>query len=115
MRIAYPAALPANAKYWKYGPTKANTTPHWYALPSTVNGKELSVQIVDGGDGDDDMVANGQIADPGGAGWLADVPVDPGTPGLGQARPVPTLGLWSLMSLSGLLGLFAATRRRLGR
>ncbi|MCS4294797.1 putative extracellular nuclease [Comamonas sp. BIGb0152] len=115
MRIAYPAALPANAKYWKYGPTKANTTPHWYALPSTVNGKELSVQIVDGGDGDDDMVANGQIADPGGAGWLADVPVDPGTPGLGQARPVPTLGLWSLLSLSGLLGLFAATRRRLGR
>ncbi|GAB2825621.1 hypothetical protein GCM10027276_30680 [Comamonas piscis] len=114
MRISYPAALPANAQYWKFGPTKANTTPHWYNLPSTVSGNTLSVQIVDGGDGDDDMVANGQIADPGGAGWLADVPVDPGTPGAGRAVPVPTLGLWSLLSLSGLLGLLAAGRRRLG-
>ncbi len=114
MSIEYPAALPANAKYWKFGPTKANTTPHWYNLPSTVNGKVLTVQIVDGGDGDDDMVANGQIADPGGAGWLADVPVDPGTPGTGAAVPVPALGLWSLLSLSGLLGLLAAGRRRLG-
>ncbi|QMV75451.1 ExeM/NucH family extracellular endonuclease [Comamonas piscis] len=114
MSISYPAALPANAKYWKFGPTKANTTPHWYNLPSTVSGNMLTVQIVDGGDGDDDMVANGQIADPGGAGWLADVPVDPGTPGAGSAVPVPTLGLWSLLSLSGLLGLLAAGRRRLG-
>lgn len=120
MRISYPSALPAHAKYWKFGPTKANTTPHWYSLPSTVNGNTLSVQIVDGGDGDDDMVANGQISDPGGAGWLADVPVDPstpvdpGTPGVGSAVPVPTLGLWSLLSLSGLLGLLAAVRRRIG-
>lgn len=74
LSLTYPAALPANASYWKFGPT-AGQPAHWYALPATVNGNTLTVTLTDGGAGDSDLQANGSIVDPGGAGYaVADIP-----------------------------------------
>ncbi len=66
--ITYPDTLPAGTVFWKYGPTAANTAPHWYILPATIAGKQVQYTIVDGQLGDDDLAANGHITDPGGAG-----------------------------------------------
>lgn len=71
LALTYPAALPANASYWKFGPTTGQPA-HWYALPATVNGNTLTVTLTDGGAGDSDLQANGSIVDPGGAGYAAD-------------------------------------------
>ena len=111
MRVTYPDDLPANTQYWKWGPTASNAQPHWYALPAQVSGKVLTVQLADGADGDDDLKANGTIADPGGAGWLAAGPVNPG-PGGNTPTPVPTLNAYGLLGLSGLLAMVAAWLRR---
>jgi hypothetical protein len=74
LSLTYPAALPANASYWKFGPTTGQPA-HWYALPATVNGNTLAVTLTDGGAGDGDLQANGSIVDPGGAGYaVADIP-----------------------------------------
>ncbi len=67
--VTYPNALPGGTQYWKYGPTAGNATPHWYTVPSTVAGAAISFSITDGGLGDDDLVANGAVVDPGGAGF----------------------------------------------
>lgn len=111
LSVTYPDPLPANTQYWKWGPTASQQQPHWYSLPAVVNGRVLTVQLVDGADGDDDLTVNGKIADPGGAGWLAAGPVDPGT-GAGTVTAVPTLSLSGLMGLSGLLAMAAAWLRR---
>lgn len=107
LTVTYPGALPAGAIYWKYGPTAAQPTPHWYPLPATISGNTVSFTIVDGGLGDDDLVANGTVADQGG----------PGTPGgaSGNTSPVPTLGAWALAALALLLagaGMATMHRRR---
>jgi trimeric autotransporter adhesin len=98
--ISYPQALPNNTVYWKYGPTAANTSPHWYQLPATINGNTASFDIVDGGLGDDDLVANGTIVDQGGPG----VPIAP--------TDVPALSDWGRLLLAGLLGLFGWVAQR---
>lgn len=64
--VAMPTPLPASTQYWKYGPTPSNTSPHWYLIPSTINGNTITFSITDGGLGDDDLQANGTIVDPGG-------------------------------------------------
>ena len=57
--------------------------------------------LVDGGLGDDDLAANGVIADQGG----------PGVPGAPAApMPVPTLSEWA-MALLGLLLVATGVRR----
>ena len=103
--ITYPALLPAGTRYWKYGPTAPNPTPHWYVLPATIAGTTATFSITDGGLGDDDLTANGTIVDQGG-------------PAVGgPAVPTPALDHWTL-GLLGLLmvlsGAFLA-RRRPGR
>jgi len=95
LRFTYPAPLPAETLFWKFGPTADNPTSHWYTLPTTINGNQLTVQITDGELGDDDLVQNGVITDPGGAG----VP----TAGSGPVA-VPALSLWGLGLLAALLG-----------
>ncbi|MEG0919920.1 MAG: ExeM/NucH family extracellular endonuclease [Comamonas sp.] len=114
LSVTYPEGLPANTKYWKWGPTTSNMQPHWYSIPAQVNGNVLAVQLVDGVDGDDDLKANGTIADPGGAGWQAADPVDPGNPDPGGRKPapVPALDTYALLSLGGLLAMAAAWVRR---
>lgn len=60
--------------YWKYGPTLADPTDHWYDFsfdPQTGTGAEIisntiTLHFVDGQRGDSDLQANGQISDPGG-------------------------------------------------
>ncbi|GAB4088452.1 IPTL-CTERM sorting domain-containing protein [Hydrogenophaga soli] len=103
--ITYPSALPANAVYWKYGRTTANTTPHWYQYAgATISGNTVTLTLTDGADGDDDLDAtNSLITDPGG----------PGLPG--DPSGVPTLSQWGQLALSGLLamvGVGAMRRRR---
>ncbi len=57
--------------WWKYGPTPANPTPHWYEF--TYDGRtgaeilagRVVLHFVDGERGDSDLTANGVILDPG--------------------------------------------------
>lgn len=110
--VSYPGAVPPNAVYWKYGPSPAGyqcsgaacATPHWYPMPAAqavIAGNTITLTIVDGGVGDDDLTANGTIIDAGG----------PGVPGVAD---IPTLSEWGVLLLSGLmawLGLAAVPRR----
>jgi hypothetical protein len=106
--VTYPVDLPPGAQYWKYGPTPDDATPHWYVLPAEISGNQAVFSITDGALGDDDLVENGTIVDQGGPG----VVLAAGT----FVDAVPTLSQWSLMLLSGLLGLWAliGLRRRFG-
>lgn len=92
--IAYRNPLPQDTVYWKYGPTAADATPHWYKLPVTIAGNTATFSITDGGLGDDDLTANGGIVDQGG----------PGLP-FAAAIPVPTLSEWALVVLAGLMAI----------
>lgn len=115
VEMTYPQALPANAKYYKYGKTADNNQPHWYVYPNaSISGNKVVLTLTDGQTGDDDLQANGVIRDPGGVAVLADDPGTPGTPGA-TATPVPTLGHAALALLSGGLGLLAWRRKREGQ
>ena len=58
--------------YFKYGPTPADPSPHWYEfLEGGTTGAEISgdtvrLHFVDGERGDDDLVADGKVVEPGG-------------------------------------------------
>ena len=91
VELTYPEALPANAKYYKFGATPDNVV-----LPLT-----------DGALGDDDLTANGVIKDPGGVAVVSGT----GTSVTG-AQPVPTLGHDALALLSAGFGLLAWRRKR---
>lgn len=67
----------------------------------------MILKIIDGGVGDDDLLANGVIVDQGGPGVAAAAVV-------GEVAPIPTLGEWGQMLLAGLLGALAmaSLRRR---
>jgi len=58
--------------FYKFGPTAKEPTPHWYRFMfDSRTGAEffadrIVVHYVDGQRGDDDLAANGRIADPGG-------------------------------------------------
>jgi hypothetical protein len=103
--LSYPSSIPANAVYWKYGPSPqgyhcsgtACASPHWYQMPSAqvaIAGNTITLTIHDGGVGDDDLVANGVIVDQGGPG----IPLpDSGT------QPIPTLSEWAMMAMAALL------------
>jgi Ca2+-binding RTX toxin-like protein len=74
--------------YWKYGATPDNSNPHWYnfsfdSLTNTgatfqdLNGdgqNEIILYFVDGQRGDDDLMANGQISDPGAPAFTTNTP-----------------------------------------
>ena len=107
LTLDLPLGLPPDTEYWKYGPTSADPTPHWYELPAVFTGNTVTFSITDGGLGDDDLVANGTIIDQGG-------PAAPA--GAGPAvEQIPTLSEWSLLLLAALLVLAGAyqLRRRL--
>ncbi len=103
--------------YWKFGPEPGNPTPHWYEFlfdgttGATFSGNVITLHLVDGLRGDDDLTANGVIVDPG-APALA--PSGPGT------QPAPSAdcgtgtcggGMTMMMPLS-LLGIGWIRRRR---
>ncbi|MDG4594099.1 MAG: IPTL-CTERM sorting domain-containing protein, partial [Candidatus Contendobacter sp.] len=108
LKMTYPNPLPPDTQYWKYGPTAGDPSNHWYVLPATLadNNTTFTFTITDGGLGDDDLAADGDIVDQGG----------PGVPGAGDgATGIPTLGEWALLLLSALFGgLLWRTRRRGG-
>jgi hypothetical protein len=91
--IAFPQALPANTKYYKYGPEFGGSQePHWYILENAViSGNQITLSITDNGVGDSNP-SNGFITDPGG-------------PGVSAAASIPTLSEWGLILLASLLGL----------
>ena len=103
--VTYPQALPAGTRYYKWGPTPGNPTPHWYEMPATISGATASFTITDGGLGDDDLAINGTIVDQGGPG------VGGGSTGVAA---VPTLSEWALVLMASLLAL-AAVRGYRGR
>ncbi|MGA8849040.1 MAG: putative metal-binding motif-containing protein, partial [Dehalococcoidia bacterium] len=82
--IQLPLAVPVGTQYWKYGPTPANSTDHWYQLPMGDDDGDnvITITLVDGGLGDDDLTANGVIVDQGGPG-------NPGNPPSGCAECGP--------------------------
>ncbi|RFC39871.1 MAG: Fibronectin type III domain-containing protein [Candidatus Nitrotoga sp. CP45] len=94
--ITYPAALPPNAVYWKYGPTPGPVAAHWYTIPATIVGNTVTITITDGGIGDHDLTVNSTIADPGGVGLQSQ---------FSGAVPIPALSTWSVIILSILLAL----------
>ncbi len=57
--------------YWKYGPTTADPTDHWYEFPydgttgAVIDDNEVTLHFVDGLRGDDDLTANGKVIDVG--------------------------------------------------
>jgi Pro-kumamolisin, activation domain/Bacterial Ig-like domain (group 1) len=103
--VTYPQPLPPGTQYWKYGPTSDNAAAHWYTLSTAViNGNTVTFSITDGGLGDDDLAANGNIVDPGGPGV-------PGTSGGGSAiEPIPTLSDAGTLLLLALLALLGTAR-----
>lgn len=100
--ITYPQALPAGARYYKFGPESGGSaTPHWYELPgAVVHGNQVTFSITDNGVGDSNP-AIGYITDPGGVG----VPMD-------SVTAVPTLGEWTLALLAAVMGGLAFWQRR---
>ena len=72
---------------------------HYYTIPATISGNQVTFTITDGLTGDDDITANGTIVDPGAIGVQAAA--------AGPAVPVPTLSQYALMALA-LLMLLAA-------
>lgn len=104
--LTYPAALPAGAQYYKFGPTPEQAEPHWYVFAgASISGNTVRLSLQDGLLGDNDLQANGVIRDPGGVGIAA--PVVPG-----NATPVPTTGVMGLLGLSAALAALGLRQRR---
>lgn len=94
MTLSYATA--PGSTYWKFGPTAARHENHWYQMPgATFSGTTVRFSITDGGLGDDDLAANGEIVDAGG----------PATPQ--QIAAIPSLSDWALAILAGLMLLLA--------
>ncbi|MEJ5027691.1 fibronectin type III domain-containing protein [Comamonas sp. MYb69] len=107
IELAYPSAVPAGAQYWKYGP-QPGKAPSWYVYPATVGANTITYTVTDGQIGDDDLAANGSIADPGGFG-VAEASA--------SAVPVPSQSQGMLALLALLLAALAwqqAPRRSRG-
>jgi hypothetical protein len=80
VELTLPPGAAQPTTFYKYGPTPANRTPHWYqflyrhptdgdAASTTgaeIQGNHIILHFADGQRGDDDLAANGLIVDPGG-------------------------------------------------
>jgi hypothetical protein len=103
--LTLPSAVPVGAQYWKYGPTPTDPTNHWYQLPMGDDDGDnvITITLVDGGLGDDDLTLDGVIIDQGGP---ANQPAPVGAPVGGYVAPVNKLAI--LMPYLALLGAIAA-------
>ncbi|MCZ6652337.1 MAG: MopE-related protein, partial [Planctomycetota bacterium] len=114
--VDLPAGVTINT-YWKFGPEPGDPTPHWYEFlfdgttGATISGNVITLHLVDGLRGDDDLTANGVIVDPGAPATM------PGGSS-GQPAPTPDCGVGLCGPGSGLtmpfmlVGLAAMRRRR---
>jgi hypothetical protein len=61
--LILPENVSSDTEYWKYGPTSNNQRSHWYQIPLLSNDGDriIMIQLQDGGIGDDDTQANGEI------------------------------------------------------
>jgi len=68
--ITLPGDMPTDTQYWKYGPTPSDPSDHWYQIPVGSNDGDnvITIALTDGGLGDDDLLPNGTITEPGGPG-----------------------------------------------
>ncbi len=109
LTLTYPEAVPANAQLWKWGVTHEKATEHWYPIPATINGQNVTFTLTDGANGDADLTVNGSITDP----VVLGVPLA-GPDGAGAVTPVPvpTLGEWALMLMAMLMAGAAAHQQR---
>ncbi len=101
--FTYPQVLPAGAVFWKYGRTASSPlTPVWTQHPATIVGNQISFSITDGGAGDDDLLADGNIVDPNGPAFvrLAAPPI----------VAVPVNASWAWLVLVTLILALAALR-----
>jgi hypothetical protein len=110
--------------YYKYGKTPDNETPHWYEFMwdsesqtgAVIQGNVVTLYFVDGARGDDDLIVNGVIVDPGAPGFsTASVPPESSGGGgcvmHGQPRtPWAAFDLWLLTLFIILLGLYRRAR-----
>ena len=103
--VTYPNPIPPGAQYYKYGKEPGNLTNHYYTVPATISGNQVTFTITDGQIGDDDVTANGTIIDPGAIGMMNE--------GVSNVLPVPTLSQYALMALAVLM--FLAAGAQLGR
>jgi len=109
--ITLPDPVPVGTQYWKYGPTPGDPTDHWYQLTPVLDddGENIiTITLVDGGLGDDDLIANGVIVDQGGPGNPPRVPGQ-GAAGV-PAFPSLYIGIIAALGAGVLAYLF---RRRL--
>ena len=109
--LTLPSAAPAGAKLYKYGPTFSDAIPHWYSFPASFDGKTVTFSIADGGQGDDDLTANGVIVDPSGVAIPSVTAGDTSSPTPSAATantPSSGGGSFDLLSLWALIftGLF---------
>jgi hypothetical protein len=98
--------------YWKYGPTPADPTDHWYLFNfdaesgtgAQIDGNTITLHFVDGQRGDADLTANGQLSDPGGPA-IYSAPTALTITGMGTQSPIErhTGALLGLLIVSGLL------------
>jgi len=56
--------LPEGTTLWKFGPTLTDAVAHWYEIPAVFSDTTVTFMLVDGQDGDADLMANGVIVDP---------------------------------------------------
>jgi parallel beta-helix repeat protein len=93
--LTFPTNLPPGTTYWKY-----NATVGWYSIPCSINGRNVTISLTDGGLGDEDGIANGNIFDTGGPS-LPKVPV-PAT---------STAGLVVLVGMLTAIGMLALRKK----
>lgn len=107
LQVDLPGAIPQNAQYWKYGPTQQKPGAHWYpfAGSASLSGNRLTLTLTDGEDGDDDLLKNGVIVDPGG------IMVPNASSSAATAVPVWSTAGWLLASLALLGAMFGWNRR----
>lgn len=97
--LTYPETLPAGTRYYKFGKTLDEPSDHWYEFSGAeISGNTITLTLTDGGAGDNDLAANGQIDDPGGPAVVAG----------GAMMAIPTLSRWGVVLLMLLTGVFAA-------
>ncbi len=66
--------------YYRYGPTPDDPTPHWYefgfdgATGAVIDGNVIHLHFVDGLRGDDDLLADGKITEPGAPVLIDNIP-----------------------------------------
>lgn len=109
--VTFTQPIPAGAQFYKFGKRSPTGTQEWYLFSGAVqkNANTVTLTLTDGpgaNTGDNDQTANGIINDP----FAVIVP-----PAQGTVAPIPTLGEWAMMALTGLmllLGIRGISRRK---